>query len=210
MMKKVTPYILPISILVVGILIISVVAYFNFDLLWEKDKSITFLLSSLGLVFAAFQVVLNIKIQAIRNKAALRHTEYKDFLKLLNSISELMINEMINKPNVEGLVSTLLNKKNEVISFIVSNDNYLFNGIKDNEIIKETLYAVEDLSVRTDKYRAELDEIEKIRRSMQGNVYNPNRDNLLLMTWYNDVNEILKKFHELKHQALREIQKYID
>ncbi|WP_161889558.1 hypothetical protein [Pontibacter russatus] len=209
-MKKITPYILPTSILVGGIFIISLVAYFNFGFQWDKEKSITFLLSSLGLVFAVFQVVLNIKIQAVRNKTALRHNEYKDFQKLLNSISELLINEMVSEPNVEGLVSALLNKKNEVISFILSNDTYLFDGIKENNVLKETLYIVEDLGVRTDKYRAELDKIEETRKSMQGNIYNPVRDNLLRMEWHNDINKILKRFHELKHQALKEIQKHID
>jgi hypothetical protein len=208
-MKRLQPYFVPTIILICGISCILTIAYYNFDFFWEKEKSITFLLSGLGLIFAIFQVVLNINIQQTRNLATLRHTEYKELIKLLNGISDLMNTGMLTDIKAHTLVSSLMNKQNEFISFVKHNNTYLFQGIQDNNILKETLYIIEELTVRTDKYRFGIDEIAKLKQRQVGDNHYEVMEVIDHIDWHNDIKEVLNRYNNLKHQALSEIQKYI-
>lgn len=198
-MRKLKPYILSVGILFIGLAVGCFFLFRTLDFNNNPEKSLALLVSVIGLIFGVFQVFLNLTVQGERSKTQLRHNDYKELVKSLNSISDLMNESLINELNLNGLVATLLNKKNEYLSFVVHNDDYLFTGLKNNDVIKNCLYTIEELGVRTDKYRYELGKVDGDKDS----------GIILHMNWHNDVVDILKRYNEFKYDVLRVVRKNI-
>jgi hypothetical protein len=208
--KGLAPYIFP-SLLLIGLLSIYFFVYIKFGIAENGEKSITISLSAIGLIFAFFQVFLNLNVQAARNKAQLRHTEYKELIKLLNSVSEILNDGLVKGitfKDVQGLVTSLLNKRNEFVSFVVHNDSYLFKGIKKNKVLVDTSELLHTFSVRTDKFRDDLEKIEKRKAPSTSDInwQEVILDEVTKMSWHNDVNQTLIKYNEKKHEVLKEVQ----
>lgn len=196
-MRKFKPYILPVLILVIGFIFL----YFLFrylDFNENKDKSLALLLSAVGLIFGFFQVFLNISMQGVRNKVQLRHAEYKELGKVLNGISELLNENMMKELNIHGLANSLLNRINEFKGFIENNGNYLFPGIHNNKVAKETRDELHAIFARTDRFRKELETSQD--KDMERMIFE--------MNWHNDVRENLKQFNDLKSKLMKEVQTY--
>ncbi|AMM49975.1 hypothetical protein TH61_00585 [Rufibacter sp. DG15C] len=70
--RKANPYYLPLIIFTTGFYAIYILMIAN-----KKPKPLT-LVPAFGLLFAVFQVILNITIQDSRNRSVLRQTEYKN------------------------------------------------------------------------------------------------------------------------------------
>lgn len=201
---KLKPYIVPALIIVIGIFVVS--------FLFHKDTQTPIVLSVIGAFFGAFQLALNIQVQTVRNQTSLRHSEYKEFLKLLNSISEIMTKAMMDKKlDIHNLSATLMIKYTEYNSFIQSNDTYLFKNINYNPVLTSSLRDLGKLLERTDKYRYDLDQIMKKEISADVDQLGHDIENIFLkMNWHNEVREVLKGYSKLKYEAIRELQKYIE
>lgn len=190
----------PILFLIITFPSIFFLSFKYFDVVWNLEQSITIMISILGLLFAIFQVWLNIVIQNIRDKAALRHIEFKELIKLLNGISEVVNNSMTtNNTNIDGVVSVLINKQTEFASFMNSNDSYLFENFKHNSYLNKAFDDLLEMIRITDNYRAELEK-------------KPNDDFLEIInhvSWHNDIRESLSSFNETKQKALVDMHKYL-
>jgi hypothetical protein len=191
----------PITFLVVllPITFFLLTKYLDYDGKFEQALTIT--VSVLGLIFAIFQVWLNIAIQGIRNKASLRHTEYKELVRLMNSISEVVNDAMVmNVNNIEAVVNVLMNKQEVFASFINNNDNYLFNDIRYNTYLNEANRELLKMISVTDKFRAETQNVKM----------NDNLMNIIhQVSWDSAIGESLTSFNKTKHQALRDMHKYL-
>jgi hypothetical protein len=171
-----------------------------FDIIWSLEQSITIMISILGLLFAIFQVWLNIVVQNIRDKAALRHIEFKELIKLLNSISEIVNNSMTtNNTNIDGVVSVLFNKQTEFASFMNSNDSYLFENFRFNIYLNKAFDDLLEMIRITDNYRAELD--KKANDDLMEIINH--------VSWHNDIRESLGSFNQTKQSALVDMHKYL-
>lgn len=213
-MKGLKPYISPF-LLLVALLAIFFVCYVKLGLAEHGDKSIAILLSAIGLIFAIFQVFLNLSVQGARNKAQLRHTEYKELIKLLNSISENLTEYLTKKITVKDLqilATSLLNKQNEFMSFVINNDNYLFKGIQKNHKINECNELLRNMNIITDKFKVDLGKLEKNKKKSLTNDFDWSEvtiDSITRMEWDYNINDNLKKFNDKKHEVLSELQRYI-
>lgn len=181
----------------------------NFENGIEKPLALT--ISVVGLIFGIFQVVLNIKVQAARNKAQLRYSEYKELLKMLHNISELLNEHMMKDLNIHGLLTSFMNRKNEYISFMNNNNSFLFPGIQKTKIAENTLDKLDEIHLATDRFRIELEKAEK-KKALVG-VTDTGEDDIdkaiLQMNWHREIRENLKQYNDLKYKLLKEIQSYL-
>lgn len=190
----------PILFLLTAFPITILLSFRYFDVLWNLEQSITIMISILGLLFAIFQVWLNIVIQDIRDMAALRHVEFKELIKLLNGISEVVNNSMTtNNTNIDGVVSVLLNKQTEFSSFMNSNDSYLFDNFSNNIYLNKAFDNLLEMIRITDNYRSELEK-------------RPNDEFLEIInhvSWHNCIKDSLSSFNDTKQKALVDMHKYL-
>jgi hypothetical protein len=124
-------------ILILGLLFSIGICWFLFiqyEIVKDDSKAIITFISSAGLLFSIFQILLNIFRQSDLRTKDLRIVEYKEFNKVLSEIKEAcdehMIKELENTPN---LVFRLFNSSNHFASLIIANNDYLFLKIKDTE-----------------------------------------------------------------------------
>lgn len=202
MIKKIPRYFLPTAVLILGISL-SWLIFWETDLVQDQNKSLTLLISSLGIIFGLFQVSLNISTQKIRDKNKLRYEEYRRVNTLLSSISESLNQNMNNEIRVHRLVVSLMNQINKFINFNKTNNEFLFEGIADKQISKNLHSELEEILVRTDELRAKLEKLEKRNDEaveFEGKVRE--------MNWHNDIRENLKVFNEIKYDYLKELQLY--
>ncbi|MDJ1472829.1 hypothetical protein [Xanthocytophaga flava] len=132
---KLLPYGWPTFFLLIGVG--GIYLYWTYS----SEPALPVVLSIAGLTFGVFQTLLNIKIQSIRNLYALRQTEYKNVLKLLNDISDETTKKIITSGDHATFASLIMNKGNELSLWIELNDNHLFPALKQNMKAKE-LYEV--------------------------------------------------------------------
>lgn len=208
---KIRPYIFPFFILIGGLIATYYWLFMSLDFENNIDRSLALIISVAGLIFGVFQVVLNLNIQSARSKTQLRHSEYKELVKILNSISELLNEHMMNELNIHGLLTSFLNRENEYISFMNINNDYLFPGIQKSKVALDTLEELDKIHICIDKFRIKLEEIEKKKALL--NYTDPIEPDpvkiIMQMNWHNEVRDNLKKYAELKFKLLKEIQSYL-
>jgi hypothetical protein len=199
----------PTLILIAGGLLIYFGIYKHLGFENNITGSLPILLTLIGLLFAVFQVVLNIKIQAKRNVSQLRHTEYKEVVKILNSITDLVNEHMMNEANLHGLFVSLTHRINEYISFININNDYLFPNIINSGIAIETLHEVEKIKICTNKYIKELEgQKGKTNNEEPDKIFNLTQSHVSKMNWYIEVREHIVKYNNLKFKFLKKLQSY--
>ncbi|WP_192820160.1 hypothetical protein [Rufibacter sp. LB8] len=211
---KLLPFTPPIAILSLGLLCIFHYVLPNLDFEAGTTTSITILVSTLGFLFAVFQVVLNIIIQGIRNKASLRHTEYKEMLNLLNTISDeinkgLNDDELMTKSKIFDFGDVLKMKQNLFRNFIVNNNTYLFKGIQENKVVKDMNNRFSEILIHIAMYHSKVKAIENSHKHKDS----PNSAQMEIFKEYLDFHnrgrELFVIYNDLKHPMLREMQRYL-
>ncbi|MDQ3395652.1 MAG: hypothetical protein M3512_16310 [Bacteroidota bacterium] len=133
---------------------------FNFSAV----NSTPFLISFLGLLFAIFQVFLNINIQKQRDLNLLRQAEYKEVNKILNPVVSYLYEFIVKgDTNFNGLIHSIQSTKNEFDNFLNNYDDYFFEGIKKKENVGEIYIEFEGILnrlkvIRRDVYNCPKDE----------------------------------------------------
>ncbi|KAA3626936.1 MAG: hypothetical protein DWQ02_20125 [Bacteroidetes bacterium] len=177
-------YVILIIILGVGIAL-DWILFMQCEIIEDDTRAILAFISTVGLLFSVFQVVLNIFRQNDIRLKDLRVVEYKEFNNVLNEIrkacDENMIQELENAPN---LVFRLFNSTNHFASLIIANDDYLFPNIKETKEALELKETMDRIRNRADKLRYDMEKIDVEAHPV------------LIMNWHNETRDLLADFGE--------------
>jgi hypothetical protein len=157
----------------------------------------------LGLGFGVFQFWITQLNAKKRRLLDLRYDSYKEFILLVDKISDTLNIEMTNTSpiNIHGLISQLMNQVNRLSSSVNINKDYLFPGIHLKPEAMEIKTILETILRLTDEYRLN---VEKASRD-EKNIVEP-LENII---WHNKIRDLLKELHNKKYEFYRVLRTYL-
>jgi hypothetical protein len=161
----------------------------------------------LVLGFGIFQFWLNELNTNRRKLYELRYDTYKEFIFLLDQVSETLNMEMTTNEisNVYELVSRLMNNVNKINSTINMNRDFLFPDIQLKLETKAVEDILEKLLLRTDKFRLGLENANKEGKEVARDFL----QSIERMNWHNEIREHLKELHNKKYDFYRVLRNYL-
>lgn len=201
MNSKLTPFVFLIA--VIGL---TWYLFFYIGIVTDNEERLTLLVAILAVTFGTIQFWISEINNKKRREFDLRYESYKDFVLIIDSISETINQEMVNQTqNPHAIVSKLMNLINQFGSATKMNSDYLFSGMAKNKETVKVSDILEKILFRTDKFRKEIDDaVNK----------NPDPTSILLVTtigqmnWHNDTREYLKELNSCKHSFYKIVRDY--
>ena len=163
-----------------------------------SDDTATVLFARLGFLFAVFQFCFLQLNNRERKYFDLRYTFYKETIKQLNLIGEIIQEGMIKEVKAEETMHKLMAAVNEIRLSIQANEALLFPKLRLNPSSIAMGNCLEGLVKRTDAYHVAVSNDD----SKEALFFES-------MNWHNEVREILQRFNEEKHAFLDTIRTYL-
>ena len=205
-MKITRNYILPLVFLI-AMVGLTYYLFFSLDILPDNEKRMTGIFTTLGLTFGLFQFWISEVNNSKRREFDLRYESYKEFCLIIDQITETLNQEMGDSShNPHATVTKLLNLINQFQSLVKINSDFLFKELNKRQETKDIRDIIENILVRTDKFRKEIDDAGK---------KNPDSAITSLITtigqmnWHNDTREHLKQLHDRKYLFYKAIRDYL-
>ncbi len=200
--EKITAWV----IIFLGIIAIYFIFIF-FDIVPKTDQKITFIIASFGALFSIIQFWIS---SISRRMDFIKRIQYEEYLRVreliqifFNHLSE----NMVQVRDIHSLVRQLNNTRNELSVIINSNNKSILSGVTKNQSVINFGEKLNEVIIKTDKFRLESDRFEKAKNSSKGK---PDWSiKIEEMNWRNDILKDVKTLHELKYDLLFAIEKKI-
>jgi hypothetical protein len=188
-----------IAILFLAILMALVIYSFMVtDLFRDKDKAFTVTLSSIGILLALFQFAFTQITNQKKKYFDLRYTFYKDTVKQLQLISDVIQEGLLLEVDPRDTRHKLMSAVNDFSLLARANEEYLFPMLSQKEHTKELNKLIEGMMKRTSTYTIA--------------VMNSNSEDVATienMNWHNSILELLRRFNSVKHEYLSVVRQYL-
>lgn len=201
MYRKLLPFVLLIA--VSGL---TWYLFFHLGLVTDDEKRLTLIVGILGLTLGAVQFWISEINNKNRREFDLRYATYKEFVSIVDAISETINNEMTNQTqSPHAIVSRLMNLINQFGSSVRMNSDFLFNGLENKKETIKTSDILEKILLRTDKFRKEIDDAAN---------RNPNPTSISMvivigqMNWHNETRAYLKELNIEKYSFYKVLREY--
>lgn len=197
-----------ITLITFGIGIILIWYFFVYKkVIYDVPTQIATILAAFGLLLGILQFRINYLRQRNDYINKIRFEEYLRIRKLFSDFAENINNHMTLKFNSHVLVNSLMNIKNELSQLININDKFLFPGIINKKSSKKIAKIINDILLRTDKFRKQIDD------SLKDKKLETDFRKFLNITqqvgWHNEIRGKLKEFHKYKYKFFNDLREYI-
>jgi hypothetical protein len=195
------------SIFLLVVLFLSCHLFLFDDFVRESEAKITGMLVSLVLGFGIFQFWINEVNIDRRRLYDFRHDAYKEFVRQIDDISEILNYEMTGKEvqNLHLLLSRLMNNINRLNSAITMHGDFLFPGLHLSPEAKNMVRITEKILKRTEEFRLHCESAVKEENEIARNF----RLSTSRMQWHNEIGEYLKVFHNSKYPFYSLLNSYL-
>lgn len=177
------------------------------NLLKEVTEQVAAILASFGLLFGVIQILIN----EIRRRREFfqqrRYEEYKYVRSLIQSFTNELNDNMTHDPDPYRLENRLLNINNELSAALNTSNSRLFPGIIDDAECKKVEGYINDILLRTSKFRKEFDDTKNKAKPNSDDIEIPLK--IISMNWHNDIRDAFKKLHNTKYDLFKFCEKYI-